>query len=148
MCRLAPFDYCGCDVRSQESKLQDASHVALVTVLAISDLFDRASFAAAKLLPPCMRPDQGRDESEIGRAFAASLAPNHESQLTAAPPELTRGSQHNCLVDLFGARPYGVALKKLFEEFRPAELNHDSICVHHSPLDEMQHKLALGAVRS
>ena len=147
--RLSTLENGGCDVRRQESKLEIASNIALIAVLAISDVFDGAGVAAAKLPPPCMRPDERRDESEIGRAFAASLVPNQEAHFPAAPTELARSCQHNRPVDLFGARQNRTAaLRELFEKFCPAELNHEPICVHHYPVDQMPQKRALGAVRS
>ena len=148
MGRLPPIKNGDGEVRSQESELQDASHVALVTVLAISDLFDRADVTSGKLSPPCTRPDDGRDESEIGGAFAVGLVPNHELHLPAAPSELARSRQCNRAVDLLNARRCRVAQGELFEESRPADLNSDSIGMHHDPLDEIHHERALGGVRS
>jgi len=85
---------------------------------------------------------------EIGRAFAPRLVPNHQSHLPAAPLELAGSRQHNRAVARFDARRYRAALWELVEDSQPAELNDDPIFVHHDPLDEIQQKRALGAVRS
>jgi hypothetical protein len=105
MCRLAPLHYGGGDVRRQESKLEIASNVSFVAMIMIGNLANRFGIAAAKLSPPCMRPNEGRHESRIGPGFGARLVANHKPHLTAAPPELGGNNQPDRSFALFGTRP-------------------------------------------